>query len=619
MNSPLAKLLAKRSGAKLDPQGRKAVELFRSAGVRSSAELQRIKRLPRRRLAEEDLSALAADMTAELKLPEGTMNLRPLQAASLRDLHDYEGAMASLRVGGGKTLVTYLAPVVVSAQRTLVVVPATLREKTLRDYQVLSKHWKNPENVRVLSYEMLSRADRESEINNFAPDFMIFDECHKLKSRKAAATRRVGRYLKANPSTRCLFLSGTITKRSLEDFSHILVWTLGEERSPLPTRYDELFEWALAVDEKLPSTRTRVAPGALSELYDASEVAEARTDALRATRKAVGRRIEETPGIISSGADIVPNSLVINEMYFGPPHGCGLMQREADRMASTGMNYVRERAPTCARCALMLLHGAWEMPDGQLVTDAPAIWRHERELSLGFYYRWTEQPPKPWMDARREWASLCRQTLKNNRRGLDTEAQLAAAVVRGEYPGAVQGAYEAWKKVRDSFEPKTEAVWITDKVLQTVGWFAKKQTAPLLWVEHRAVGNKLSQLFGWPYHADMGKSKDGKFLEDRTPSDGPLILSTASCSTGRNLQAWCENIVVTSPASGSTYEQLLGRTHRDGQEADEVVCDIIFTSDQSYGDFWQAVADAQYVEATTGAPQKLSVATINVNPATKVS
>ncbi len=562
-----------------------AKAIFQRAGVRNTSELQRVKRLPRRVLGDEDLNALAVEMSAVFAVPGSDRVLRGLQAASLRDLHDFGGLVAAIRVGGGKTDLSFLAGSIVEAERVLLLVPAALEKKTKDDFKILEKHWVKPKCIKILSYQKLSRADREQEIMDFKPDLLIGDEAQWLKSRKAAVTRRVGRYLKAYPDTKCVFLSGTITKRSLENMSHLMMWAFGEERSPLPTRYDELFEWCLAVDEKLPRNRVRLNPGALIELYNGEEASISLSDTLKATRRAVGRRIEETPGVVTSGSDVVPNGLVFDE--FKPEWELEITQ------------------------ALQLLHSKWELPDGQQIMDAPSIWRHERELSLGFYYRWIEQPPPEWMEARRVWASNCRQTLKNNRRGLDTEAQLAAAIVRGEYQGdEVEEAYQAWVKIREVFDPKTEAVWLTDGVLKEIGYFVKTKTAPLVWVEHRAVGHKLSELFGWPYHGQKAQSSDGKSLADRSPADGPLIVSIASCGTGFNLQAWFENVIVTSPANGSTHEQLTGRTHRDGQEADEVEVTVVMSSNQSRADFWQAVADARYVEAMTGSPQKLTMATI---------
>jgi hypothetical protein len=46
---------------------------------------------------------------------------------------------------------------------------------------------------------------------------------------------------------------------------------------------------------------------------------------------------------------------------------------------------------------------------------------------------------------------------------------------------------------------------------------------------------------------------------------GPAIASVSSCSTGHNLQHHNKNLVISVP-SPIVLEQLISRTHRDGQE-----------------------------------------------------
>jgi hypothetical protein len=49
----------------------------------------------------------------------------------------------------------------------------------------------------------------------------------------------------------------------------------------------------------------------------------------------------------------------------------------------------------------------------------------------------------------------------------------------------------------------------------------------------------------------------------------------------------------------------LGRTHREGQEADEVSYDVMFACKEQMDGFLQALADARYLQDTLGSPQKL--------------
>ena len=83
-----------------------------------------------------------------------------------------------------------------------------------------------------------------------------------------------------------------------------------------------------------------------------------------------------------------------------------------------------------------------------------------------------------------------------------------------------------------------------------------------------------------------------------------MIASIGSNAEGRNLQAWHRNLVMAPPPQGRTWEQLLGRTHRSGQEADEVLVTVYLGCLEQLEAFRQATWDAEYIESSQQA-QKL--------------
>lgn len=167
-----------------------------------------------------------------------------------------------------------------------------------------------------------------------------------------------------------------------------------------------------------------------------------------------------------------------------------------------------------------------------------------------------------------------------------------------------------WRDIRDTFEPVTVPRWISFEYLEYVMRKARELPHAIVWVEQRAVGHALSSRFGLPYFQAMGLDDQGRAIEEIDPEREPIIVaSIASCGTGRNLQRWAHNVMTCSPPNGALWEQLLGRTHRDGQEADEVTMLAIHGTAQSIADVEQARRDAEYVERTTGQPQKLAMAT----------
>ena len=564
--------LAKRAGIDLEQvkKNSRVGRILRRNGVRGSPELERIVALPRRELRPN----LGTELTELLKKPKGTMELRPVQAQALEELHDFGGLLGPIRVGAGKTLITALAGTVLEAKKPLLLVPAKLRQKTKIEFFELALHWQF-QMPRILSYEMLSHADHAADLLKHAPDLIVADEVHKLKNLKAAVTRRVGRYLER---TDCAFvgLSGTITKRSLRDYAHLAEWALGKQLSPLPTVWSVIEEWADCLDESVDAFK-RLAPGQLERLYNDTE--RASEDPVRASRSAFRRRLVETPGVVTT----------------------------AETTVDCALNLAPIELPDCPKVeeAFMHLLTYWETPDGWPITDAPSLARHAKELSLGFYYVWDPRPPSEWLQARRGWARACREVLKHNRRDLDSELQVVRACDLGHYPIAAE-ALATWRAIRDSFVPNTRAEWISNIGIHAVSDWIKKNVG-IVWVEHVAFANYLSLYLKLPYYGRQGLNTDGQPIEKAT---GPIIASILANSEGRNLQRYNQNLVVSCQSSGARMEQLLGRTHREGQYSDEVSVDIFCGSFDQWLCLEQAQKDAKYIEDSTGQPQKLNQATI---------
>lgn len=560
--------------------------------VHESGEFRRVFSLPRRPIqSKESIEAFASQLTERLKKPNGTMQLRPIQALALAEIHDTRGFLGALRVGSGKTGVTALAPTVLGVKKSVLFVPASLVRKTQHDFDVWSKHFNILHLPRVLSYEWLSRvsADRFFEIEQ--PELVIADECHRFKNTNAACTRRIARYFTAtekrietDTQRNAVFVgvSGTVTKRSLRDFAHLADWaTRHTGNMPLPRGYHDLIEWCGAIDEKLQEHQSYDA-GALEQHYDDGERGMAFHGNPRgAARSCVARRIHETPGFLSTRDDVVPIAITID--------------------------FDRAKQSDAVKRAIDTLRNKWITPSGVECTSPIELWRHERELALGFCYRWIVPGPREWLAARTAWAGAVQKILRKYTLKLDSPFAITRAIQQGVVKDAdVIDAHAAWSAVKQSFEPETVPEWIDTGPLEQIA--ARCAAGDLVWIEHRAIGERLAKDFGVAYHSDQSLDGQGRTLESKKPGD-KLALSIASCSTGRNLQAWSTNYVVTPPTSGAAWEQLLGRTHRDGQTADEVRCTVRLGSEQGEADFAQARADAAYLETVQGQPQKLVLAT----------
>lgn len=550
-------------------------------GVADNDELRRVIDLPRRQWADGDHDWLSD----ALATPGGTQQLRPIQAAALVELGTEGGLFAPVRVGGGKTLISLLAPVVSFAARPLLLVPAALIGKTRHDEAAYRADWQLGPWIKIMSYELLGRAQAADTLTEWQPDLIIADEAHRLKNPRAACTRRVRRYMREHPETKFVAMSGTITKRSILDYAHILHWCIQPGAAPLPRGYNDLELWADALDERKGQLR-RADPGALKRLCDVPELelwdaGEQR----RAARLAFRRRLQDTPAIICSDETPIDASITISDLN------------------------PRQDLPEID-AAFRTLRSTWETPDGWPIVDGLAMFRHARELALGFYYVWDPRPPREWLEARKEWAAYAREILRHSQT-LDSELQ-----VREAYADSPE--CRAWVAIRDSFEPNTVPVWLTDDVIDVCAKWMDRTGRGIVWTEHTCFAERLSQLTRTPYHGRQGLDANGRAIEQASRTL-PLIASIASNGTGRNLQAWNRNLITSMPANGLQTEQLIGRTHRDGQEADTVSFEILTTCAEHLGAFWQAHRDCHYVADSTGAPQKLLLADLTIASASDVA
>ena len=538
-----------------------------SNGVSYGAEFRRIESLPRRDAPIIDAEAL----TNYLKLPGGTQSLRPNQAACLSDAYDFGGLFGLQGTGAGKTLISLLAPVVLGSERPVLLVPASLKYKTEKiDIPFYSQHWRMHPQLKVVSNQTLQTLNSRDLLYRHMPDLIILDEAHEYRNRKAARTKRLLRYFADYPHTKLIALSGTLTKRSIKDYWHLIKHAL-PTHCPLPLHWQELVEWSEALDEGIPDTKRRPA-GALSRFCREGEN----------TRQGFRRRLTETPGVVATAETSCDASLYIFE-----------------RLPS--------RVPEEVVQAFHRLRTTATTPSGDELTDQMNVWRRGKELAYGFFYRWiwpNDEPDLEWLDARRNWRKFVRETLQYNQRGLDSELAVARAVQDGHYPAHF---YNEWISVKDRWNPHPprEAVWVSDYLIQDASAWLTENTG-VIWVEHDAVGTRIEQTLGIPY---FGSAADEALLSYAETGQS-FAASIHAHGKGKNLQNYSKCLMFCCPSGGDVWEQVLARHHRPGQVADEVVCAVYQHSRELWSAFAKAMNDARYIEDTTGQQQKINVSSI---------
>lgn len=584
--------------------------------VRATEELARIASMPRRAISEKPddphTAALVAQMTAifRLQLPLNPPDdpdprtriprtLLPIQAWALHDIAAHKGCFSLVRVGGGKTLLSLLASFALGAKRTLLLVPGAHLHKTKLAIRRYSAWWRISPNIRVESYQAMGRAGAIALYDAFAPDAVIADEAHKLRNKQAAVTKRLLRYC-SGAATRgapvsCVFMSGTFTKRSLRDYHHLVGLALHRGMF-LPATWHETDMWAKCIDERRGEDATMPRPNP-THLVRAL-VTRADFDALKepvpshpeetpthVLRHAYRRRMVETAGVIAT-----------SEGFEGPSLNIRCFRIHEDKAVHDAFWHMRTY---------------YEFPDGYPLAEgveAAQMWALAQALSNGFYYQVEPRPPKEWLARLRAWGSFVRSVTSDPSLRLDSEKMVALACAQGKLDPT---AYNAWREIRPTFEPKSQPVFLSKHVLQYAArWLKKHGAGSMVWCKHLAFGRALAELADVPFFEGGGRClRTRRYVEDY---NGPAVASIDANGTGMNLQAYHRSLVLNVTPNGSQMEQLLGRTHRPGQPEDEVTYEFGFTCVEDEQSFEQCFRDARYLETSTGQAQKLLYATLTM-------
>lgn len=573
-------------------------------------EMERILAIPViERSVERDAEA-AARWTRILRRPGGTAALKPLQGIAC-DEAVRAAATGSLRspfvpigVGHGKTLLSLVLPEVMYAERPLLLHPPSMRRELAEAVALWSPHFdfRPPQ---TYAYSELSQSTATSFLDWYRPDLIIADEAHALRHATASRTKRVVRYLKANPTCRFVPLSGTMTARSLLDYDHLIELSL-REFAPIPLSRKILEQWASVIDpEGEPDQKSwdaiwplAVAFGNAPKLWQAGTSHGVEVDGrVLSIREGYQRRLSTTPGVVVSREPSVGSNL-------------WLVRRHT-------------KVPSTVANALEGLIDTWNMPDenaaeGAEIADAAALARAGTQLSCGFYYVWdwtwngkrggkTEDDDE-WLLRRSEWHKAVRNILRySSRTGLDSPMLVAHWVKEGHGGHDITEAYARWvedgpdgKPYRDRKQPPKKTIWVSKFLMDDVVEWAIKHKECLLWYSSLAVETAL---------VDAGIPVFGAGSESPTFEKTPIAAcSIAVHGKGKNLQKWFKQVVIEPPSSGAVWEQLLGRTHRQGQMADDVFAVVYQHTEKALNAVKKACAEAMYIEQTQGMKQKLNLA-----------
>ena len=552
-------------------------------------DLDRILALP---VVDLDREPLVDEYMGRLAEPDAEWTLKPAQAEALFWIEHIAAGLFPMGVGAGKTLVAYLAPLVldVDPDDVLVLVPAELRTQYREEGEKYrAKGFRVQPMGLVQSYETLSRRDGLKELG-IDPAFVICDEAHNLRSKDAKVTQNFEAWLQEHPDVPTLFMSATLTTASLFDYYHLSQWTFGKARSPLPTSYSRQAAWARILDSKGSGPHAKLGPqsgdwGQIKKLMDDPRFRpEGAEDmgAVELARAAFYRRFTSSPGVVQTLEPSCDQPIIFSFQEESFP--------EVDR--------VRDEVDR-----------TWVLPNDYECEDQLRAAEKLKQIAQGFYYYWdweggAEGVDREWLYRRAEYAREVRRVLRNNRRGLFSVGDIEKEIAAGKfYDEELREAWMNWQTqaaLRPE-PPETAVEWISDYPMQRAIREAEAAIDaghhPIIWYSHKAVVARLEELCDDRF--EVARAGTG-VVGDRAG----LIASIASHGTGLNLQQFDWNLVLCPPANGGAWEQMVGRTHRQGQDRPVHVRVAVYTPELKKA--WKsALLDAHYLKQTQGVPARI--------------
>ncbi len=546
--------------------------------------------MPRRKLSRAKAEALATELTGALALRKGEA-LRRWQAQVLHEAKRCKfGTYGGLPVGQGKTLIFETLPVHLDLSPAVLIINASLEQKTYADRRALAGKWRlaSPP-PRIITREALALESNAYLLSTIKPRLILIDEADEFANFDASATQRIHRYVtaerKAGRRVKVVAATGTPTRRSILGVWHILIWCLGDG-APVPLTRGEAEMWAAALDDAAPRQGFRASPGPLGDTIDEA-------------RKWYLDRLEQTPGVV----------LVDEDSAEGVP-----------------LRISHAVAPACRKIdrAFKRLYEKWESPSGEAVSDPLSLMRIDAQIGTGLFSYWDPPPPTEWSDARREVAAFIRKRIaatRHARKPLDTDAQVLRAHPDAEYycPKRRRDVrpVQEWLDVRGEYNPLKHGrvEWFSDATLDWAGdWLLSSATPSVLWCGGVEFATRLSGLLKLPYYGPQGRDvRSGRELHAADPAKSMLVSWHAN-KRGFNLQAWRRNGIVQPPQSSKFLEQIFGRPHRAGQ--DKPVSFVVLLTSGGTADAWHAaIGEAEFARKTMRITQKILRAEIAPMPA----
>ncbi len=480
-----------------------------------------------------------------------------------------------------------------------------------------------PDGITFIPYSLCSRPDFDDLIDLLEPDIVLLDEAQNVKDATRPKGKRLFLYLnERNPRCRLVAMSGTLTKKTIMEYWHVVARALGD-LAPMPLVKNTAREWGGVLDAGSAYHVQSHRAGPIMGLVDWAQRTfpnDRISSDITGFRKAYSLRFNSTPGVAASGdADI----------------GISLS--------------VENRSPTEPRFELtQLMDGVAGMqaPTGEPLTLALEKWSWNYQLTSGFFYNlvWPkvdqfsqrrgiseDQAGQIIFDSKElHQATVTYNTLLSNWfkehhvRGLDQGMLVGQFISQGgtdPLPGEIVDAWWHKKELTrpHCIERDHDPVFVCDyKMHAMADWVRSlKGAGGLIWYHHEAVGMWASWFLrqvdipvlwcpaGDPYNEIIANPENAGSV---------IVASMRGHGTGKNLQHFKHNYFLQWPRDAALAQQVIGRTHRNGQDADHLVFVTNNNTEFDHGNMHATLIEASYQQQSLETRQALCSATFDPKP-----
>ena len=628
-----------------------------------SLEIDRIVALPISETVDDAVVEAFCKQEVRPEYYDQGFRLFPSQVGAVLAYDIHGGAFLPIGVGWGKTLISLMIANRAwkrgESKRSMLVVPSQVYTQLIKTDIPQARKWvgldvpfhylggrdaktrrrmasSSLEGCYIMPYSLLSTKDAEDTLQAIGADLLILDEAHNVKNPKAARTTRLRRYMTAAQPA-LVALSGTITSKSIRDYHHLISVAL-KRTCPLPLSDSLATNWSYVLDpEKIGMGQGESGKhgktGPLMPLVNWARQnfpMEEIPVGVPGFRKAYKLRLTHSPGVVSTGDAQIGTSLTIrNEPVEG-------FQEHPDFPTLKGL--------------MRRVDEEWITPSGDEIEHGFHKWRFLNELTAGFYYklRWPTleelgnkgldeatatdylKRAKKHHEARQEYSSNLRRWIQyRGRPGLDTPLLVANNMSNHGARDVGKQLFELYTEMKSLVfegmpERISEPIRICDyKIQASVEWakqLAKKKRGGIIWYHHNEVGKWLVEELKaagldalWCPSEAQRKGSNERIL-DKANGNKILVASMGGHGTGKNLQHLEFQRFHQFPRQASLLEQVLGRLHRNGQLADELIPVTTNTTEFDHQNMYACLIDALYIAQTTGVRQKAVYASYDPLP-----